>query len=446
MRLFLLGLLVCLSGGTASMAKAAPAFATFTTLASRQRINVPASSSVLMRRSSSLLLPLQLQPSPVEVLNVMFDDDSQKMCVFVKRDDKLDLMGAGIYGNKARKLWALASSSSSSSAPFPSVCVSWGGPQSNALLALAGLVCGVWEKKLVYYTKSIPEWLKARPLGNYQRALELGVDFRELPAAEYRALFSTESEGGGGGARRGAVERREGGGGKERTMTLTVSLKDLLISQEDGSNEERGEEGHDVLLVPQGAAFQGAEEGLRLLAVEIKDWWGLEKSKMEAGMANGASLAVVLPAGTGTTALYLAKHLRRMARENGQGNGEIMVYAVPCVGDGEYLKSQMARLSSSGGREGGNMEEEDYVPHVLEGSVPHVFGKPEHGLLVIWQELKEEHGLELDLLYGPHAWRAMRENWGVLAARHRSVLYIHTGGMEGLASQLARYRRLGMLK
>ena len=228
-------------------------------------------------------------------------------------------------------------------------------------------------------------------------------------------------------------------------MSRMVSRKDLPGSQEEGFDEEGGGGGNDVLLVPQGAAFQGAEEGLRLLAVEIEDWWRWEKSKMGAGMEEGASLAVVLPAGTGTTALYLAKHLGRMATEKGKGNEEVGVYAVPCVGDGDYLKSQMTRLLSSGGREGRTTKGGDYVPHVLEGSMPHVFGKPEHALLVIWQELKEKHGLELDLLYGPHAWRAMREHWGVLAARHRSVLYIHTGGLEGVGSQLERYRRLGML-
>ena len=421
------------------MAKAAAAFTSLTTIATRRRINVPAflvrSSS--SSSSSSLLPPLQLQlhPSPVEALHNVFDDDKEnKMRVFVKRDDKLDLLGAGIYGNKARKCYGLAASSSS----FPSACVSWGGPQSNALMALAGLVCGVHKKKFVYYTKSIPKWLKARPLGNYKRALELGVDFRELPAAEYRALFGAEGEKDGEG------------GGEGGAMAGVVSLEDLPVSQEEGFSADEGE---DILLVPQGAAFQGAEEGLRLLAEEIEDWWRVEKRKMERGAERGASLAVVLPAGTGTTAFYLAKHLKRLRAEGeGKEREEIVVYVVPCVGNAEYLKAQMTRLSSSslsgeGRREGGSTEGENGVlPQILQGSMPHVFGKPEQALLDTWHQIKAKHRLELDLLYGSHAWRVMREKWDFLAAKHACVLYIHTGGMEGVESQLGRYRHLGMLK
>lgn len=29
--------------------------------------------------------------------------------------------------------------------------------------------------------------------------------------------------------------------------------------------------------------------------------------------------------------------------------------------------------------------------------------------------------------------------------KHTALLYVHTGGLEGLASQLGRYRRLGLL-
>jgi 1-aminocyclopropane-1-carboxylate deaminase/D-cysteine desulfhydrase-like pyridoxal-dependent ACC family enzyme len=438
------------------MAKAAAAFTSFTTIVTRRRINVPVSPVFLVRRSSLPPLQLQLQPSPVEALQNVFDDDKEnKMRVFVKRDDKLDLLGAGIFGNKARKLMGLASSFSSSSSSFPSACVSWGGPQSNALLALAGLVCGVHKKRFVYYTKTIPHWLKAQPLGNYQRALELGVEFREVPAVEYCALFGTEGEKGGEG-------------GEEGAMAGVVSLKDLPVSQEEGF---RAVEGDDVLLVPQGAAFQGAEEGLCLLAVEIEDWWRVEKSRIERGTERGASLAVVLPAGTGTTAFYLAKHFKRLrAVGNGTEREEIMVYAVPCVGDGDYLKAQMARLSSSsisgeggreersteglssaslsgeGGREGRSAGDNDVFPQILQGSMPHVFGKPEQALLDIWQEIKARHALELDLLYGPHAWRVMCEKWEGLAAKHACVLYIHTGGLEGSDSLLGRYRHLGMLK
>jgi 1-aminocyclopropane-1-carboxylate deaminase/D-cysteine desulfhydrase-like pyridoxal-dependent ACC family enzyme len=79
---------------------------------------------------------------------------------------------------------------------------------------------------------------------------------------------------------------------------------------------------------------------------------------------------------------------------------------------------------------------------------PHVFGKPDPHLLSLWQQFKDTHNLELDLLYGPHTWRVLLspENWQRLGEKHSAVLYIHTGGLEGVESQLARYRYLGLLK
>ena len=48
----------------------------------------------------------------------------------------------------------------------------------------------------------------------------------------------------------------------------------------------------------------------------------------------------MLPAGTGTTALFLARHLVPRG---------IPVYTVPCAGDSAYLHRQMAKV---GGGEG----------------------------------------------------------------------------------------------
>ena len=46
-------------------------------------------------------------------------------------------------------------------------------------------------------------------------------------------------------------------------------------------------------------------------------------------------LKVILPSGTGTTALFLARHLSPTG---------IAVYAIPCAGDGRYLHRQMAKV------------------------------------------------------------------------------------------------------
>lgn len=50
-------------------------------------------------------------------------------------------------------------------------------------------------------------------------------------------------------------------------------------------------------------------------------------------------LRVVLPAGTGTTALFLARYLVPEG---------IPVYTVPCAGDGAYLSRQMAKVGARG--------------------------------------------------------------------------------------------------
>ena len=88
--------------------------------------------------------------------------------VFVKRDDHTclyldDKAGKGtrtsICGNKARKFAYLASIPE---AKFPPVVVSYGGVQSNAMLALGKLVA-LRGSTLVYFTQSIPETLRDNP-------------------------------------------------------------------------------------------------------------------------------------------------------------------------------------------------------------------------------------------------------------------------------------------
>ena len=136
----------------------------------------------------------------------------------------------------------------------------------------------------------------------------------------------------------------------------------------------------------QGGAFPGAARGVRALGREIEAWWAAERRKEdERGGVGGPpsrprpppSLAVVLPAGTGTTALGLARAL--MAPSSG-GN-DITVYAVPCVGGGTYLGRQMRRLARSLEMEGGEGEEgvcpPPVLPVVLEGAAPHAFARPE---------------------------------------------------------------------
>lgn len=187
-----------------------------------------------------------------------------------------------------------------------------------------------------------------------------------------------------------------------------------------------------ALFIPQGGAFKGAEAGVKMLAQDIATFWQQQGEQDK--------LAVVLPSGTGTTAVFLARHLSPLLPD-------VKVYAVPCVGDAVYLYQQMKSLDAAAPISPPSSGE-PLLPHILapqqqpQGGKAYQFGQPSPMLWSVYEELREA-GLQLDLLYGPRAWQVMFEHWGhaPFTTTHSRVLYIHTGGLEGLPSQLARYRR-----
>ena len=298
--------------------------------------------------------------------------------LFVLRDHERCVV-PGICGNKARKLAALIDAGS-----LPRRLVSHGGAQSNAMLALATLAQHSPQTTLRYHTKPLPEWLRAAPSGNLGRALRLGMELVEHgSAAEYEEAVAREAAGSGG----------------------------------DGT-----------LFVPRGAAWPGAEPGVAALAREVLEW---------RDSRGGAELDVVVAAGTGTTALFLARHLSPHG---------CRVHAVPCVGDARYLARQMEQLDEASGAVG-------LLPHTLcppaAAAVP--FGTPAAALLRSWTEAAAA-GVFLDLVYGPVAWAAMdARGWCAAAAAAgprgagREVLYVNSGGHEGLDTALRRYGRAGLL-
>ncbi|CAN0204949.1 unnamed protein product [Hapterophycus canaliculatus] len=89
----------------------------------------------------------------------------------------------------------------------------------------------------------------------------------------------------------------------------------------------------EALFLPQGGADAAAEEGVSMLADEIIEYW-------DENGPPGKELRVVLPAGTGTTALFLARYLVPEG---------IPVYTVPCAGDSGYLQRQMAKVDRESG-------------------------------------------------------------------------------------------------
>mmetsp|Transcript_33534 Transcript_33534/g.38376 ORF Transcript_33534/g.38376 Transcript_33534/m.38376 type:complete len:173 (+) Transcript_33534:1436-1954(+) len=150
---------------------------------------------------------------------------------------------------------------------------------------------------------------------------------------------------------------------------------------------------------------------------------------------------------------------------------DIRVVAVPCVGDAAYARRQMMSLSIQIGADA------DDIPTILQPAPEDreyltgssslrnkyfTFGKPNQDILKTFQELKNEYNLVVDLLYGAPSFAIMFRHWGMneksslrpdlsfdpnqpLSAG-REIVYIHSGGLEGINSQLLRYQHIGLLK
>lgn len=161
---------------------------------------------------------------------------------YVKRDDLIDPF---LAGNKYRKLYTLLKTPSNKL----STIISYGGTQSNAMLAIAAM-CKRKGWKFEYYTKPLSITQKTSNVGNYYHSINLGMKHIEIEEALYRDFISS--------------------------LSLTVDTQTFIIDQ--------------------GGAVEEAQKGLEVLAQEI----------IEANV-NVKSLAT--PSGTGTTALFLALSL-----------------------------------------------------------------------------------------------------------------------------------------
>lgn len=371
----------------------------------------------------------RIKPSPVEQKTI------QGRRVFIKRDDLLRLPGSQISGNKARKMYSLNQIPADK---FPSCVVSYGGPQSNAMLALAAVVnyknreltSGADEQsnsnsiRFVYYTKKLPRFLKKQASGNLFRAVALGMEILELSPKNYHDLF--------GG---------EWGGNADPPVGLVPPNQS------------------DFLWVPQGGACEMAVEGVNILAQEILSFWSKE--------GNNKPLSVVLPGGTCTTAVLVHHALSALTSEN-EGDEDahldIQVVVVPCVGDAAYAQRQMMALSAQIGASA------DDIPHILspypetfdrpemEGNKNKYFpfGEPDEAILQVFNLLKEEYGLVLDLVYGAPTWTILIRHFDVPLSADltfdprnpiagREIMVVDCGGLEGINTQLLRYKYKGLV-
>ncbi len=265
---------------------------------------------------------------------------------YVKRDDLYD---PHLSGNKFRKLHSLIETPKENLAKI----ISYGGTQSNAMLAISKL-CHLKGWEFTYYTKPLSKTQKDQVSGNYAEALKLGMKHFELEHNIYKDEISN--------------------------LRFNLDQKSFIVDQ--------------------GGAVSEAKEGLMVLADEIKDQ--LKDSSVK-------SLAT--PSGTGTTALFLAKSLP-----------DFKVYTTSCVGDVEYLKTQMLSLV--------NELPENLV--ILSPKKKYHFAKLYPNFLEIYHKLLKV-GIEFDLLYAPGMWEAL------LDQTDEEVLYIHSGGVTGNKTMLSRY-------
>lgn len=277
---------------------------------------------------------------------------------FLKRDDMLH---SHFSGNKARKFMALMETQN----PDITTLVSFGSAQSNAMYSLAALA-KIKGWAFHFYVSHIPDWLKKAPIGNYRGALDLGMQITAM-----------------------------------QDLGSDLHRNEYISCQYESDNS--------ALIVPEGGRSQLAETGIKQLAREILDWTRF-RSKEQFTLA--------LPSGTGTTALYLHKHLSPHGIE---------VLTCPCVGDASYLTEQFNQLGESS------------HPTILTARPKHHFGRLYAEDYAIWKALDEQTNIEFDLLYDPYMWQCLAP-W-LEENSDKTLIYIHQGGLLGNESMLPRYQR-----
>jgi len=262
----------------------------------------------------------------------------------VKRDDLVDPF---LAGNKFRKLYTLLQTPKEKYNKI----ISYGGTQSNAMLAIASM-CKSKGWEFQYYSKPISATQENEGSGNYYFALELGMKHTQIANDEYKDFI--------------------------RSIHLNLDEKTFIVDQ--------------------GGAVKEAKFGLEVLAKEIL-----------SQAPDAKSLAT--PSGTGTTALFLAISL-----------DSYKVYTTPCVGDVEYLKTQMLSL----------VKELPKNLIILKPKKKYHFAKLYEEFYTMYKKTLDA-GIEFDLLYSPSMWEALLEQ------TDEKVLYIHSGGVTGNSSMLQRY-------
>ncbi len=284
--------------------------------------------------------------------------------LFIKRDD---LLHPEFSGNKARKFAYFLENEF----PGKRKLIGYGSPQANSLYSMSALAkLKGWQ--LDFYVDHIASYLSDNPIGNYQAALNNGANIIDISLCETRR-------------------------GRD---TLSYIEQYVLPKEEH------------ALFVPEGGHCHYAEHGVVKLADEIMAW------KQQQGLSD---LMVFLPAGTGTTALYLSKTFK-------QRDQTIEVSCCAVVGGDDYLKLQFSQLEP----------DTALHPTILSANKRYHFGKLYPEFYQIWQELNRS-GIQFELLYDPLGWLVLEQH--IANVNQQAIVYIHQGGLLGNQSMQPRYRR-----
>ena len=174
----------------------------------------------------------------------------------------------------------------------------------------------------------------------------------------------------------------------------------------------------DNLFIPEGGRSTLAQYGIEQLAKELHQY--CQQLPTEKA-------TIMLPAGTGTTALFLQTWFK-------QQNLPHQVLTCACVGGDDYLQKQFRQLN-------GNTK---HWPIILTPHKKYHFGKLYPEFFQLWQQLSLETNIEFDLLYDPLGWQVLLEylsNQPLNATQTTSLIYIHQGGLVGNQTMLPRYQR-----
>jgi len=277
--------------------------------------------------------------------------------LLIKRDD---LLNTHFSGNKARKFGYFLDNH------FEGISkvVGYGSVQANSLYSLAALAkIKGWQ--LDFYVQRLANWIKEKPMGNYAGALALGANIIEVDE-------------------------------------LATNLDDHMHQLAQTFDSE-------TVFVPEGGRCQLAKHGIKKLADELLAYIDSEKL---------ANPVIMLPSGTGTTALFLQSFL------------PCKVLTCACVGGDSYLETQFAELEADSSR----------WPTILSSAKKYHFGKLYPEFYQIWQQLQQQTQIEFELLYDPLGWITLLDYLDN-TQQQQDVIYIHQGGLIGNESMLPRYQR-----